>query len=598
MSEFARSEEISFQLFDMLDTEGLATRSRFLGQSREIYDAVLETAEKIAVEHFASHYREADSHEPRLENGKVVMLPEVKQAIDAFAEAGFLKAHHDESMGGLQLPWSVVQGCFALFQAANIATVAYPFLTIAAGNLLARFATPAQQQTYLPPMMEGRFFGTMCLSEPQAGSSLSDIRTTALPNDDGSYNIQGVKQWISAGEHELSENIIHLVLARIQGAPAGVKGLSLFIVPRYRLTPDGEPGPVNDVQLVSLLHKMGYRGTTSTILRFGEQDACQGELIGAPHKGLFYMFQMMNEARIGVGLGAAMLAHSGYLHALEYAKSRPQGRHVDGKDPAAPQVMIIEHADIKRMLLAQKAIAEGAMALCFFAANLVDQQASAEDEEARRDSALLLDLLTPIVKAWSSQFGPRANDMAIQIMGGYGYTRDYPVEQIYRDNRLNPIHEGTDSIQAIDLLGRKVGQQDGRGLGLLAERIAATCAEARQVEALAPLAGELERHFETMRDVTGDLLETMANGQNGTALANASLYMEAFGHTVIAWMWLRQALTASRLSASDGHGPDYLSGKIQTCRYFFTYELPRVKQLAALLRRMDLTCADMAKNEF
>ena len=598
MNEFARSEEIGFQLFDMLDTEGLATRNRFLGQSREIYDAILETAEKIAVEYFASHYREADSHEPRLENGKVVMLPGVKQAVDAFAEAGFLKAHHDEALGGLQLPWSVVQGCFSLFQAANIATVAYPFLTIAAGNLLARFASSEQQQSYLPNMMEGRFFGTMCLSEPQAGSSLSDIRTMALPNENGSYNIQGVKQWISGGEHELSENIIHLVLARIEGAPAGVKGLSLFIVPRYRLTPDGEPGPANDVQLVSLLHKMGYRGTTSTILRFGEQDACRGELIGERHKGLYYMFQMMNEARIGVGLGAAMLAHSGYLHALDYAKNRPQGRHVDGKDPAAPQVMIIEHADIKRMLLAQKAIAEGAMALCFFAANLVDQQVSAEDEDARRDAALLLDLLTPIVKAWSSQFGPRANDMAIQVMGGYGYTRDYPVEQIYRDNRLNSIHEGTDSIQAIDLLGRKVGLQEGRGLELLAERIAATSAEARQIATLAPLAGELERHFETIRQVTDDLLETMAAGNNGTALANASLYMEAFGHIVIAWMWLRQALTSSQLSKSDSHDPNYLSGKIQTCRYFFSYELPRVDQLATLLRRMDLTCADMAENEF
>ncbi|MBT3926054.1 MAG: acyl-CoA dehydrogenase [Rhodospirillaceae bacterium] len=582
----------------MLDTEALAARPRFAGQGREIYDAALETAKKIATEYFANHYRAADIEEPRLENGKVTMRPEVKQAVDAFAEAGFLKAHHDESMGGLQLPWSLVQGCFSLFQAANIATAAYPFLTIAAGNLLARFATPAQQETYLPPMLEGRFFGTMCLSEPQAGSSLSDIRTMALPDGEGDYRIQGVKQWISGGEHELSENIIHLVLARIQGAPAGVKGLSLFIVPRYRLTPDGKPDIANDVQLVSLLHKMGYRGTTSTILRFGEEESCRGELIGEAHKGLYYMFQMMNEARIGVGLGAAMLAHAGYLHALNYARERPQGRHVDGKDAAAPQVAIIEHADIKRMLLAQKAIAEGAMALCFFAANLVDQAASAERAEARQDATTLLDLLTPICKAWPSHFGPRANDMAIQIMGGYGYTRDYPVEQMYRDNRLNPIHEGTDGIQAIDLLGRKVGLNQGRGLELLAGAVAACCAEASQDDALAPLADALQQRFDSVREVTAGLLDEMAAGASGAALANASLYLEAFGHTVIAWMWLRQAVVALRLSSGAEKADGYLSGKIQACRYFFAYELPRVDQLAAVLRHGDQTCAEMPDNWF
>ena len=598
MSDFARSEEIRFQLFDMLDTEDLAVRPRFTGQSREIYDAVLETAEKIAAEHFANHYRAADIQEPWLENGKVAMLPEVKQAVDAFAEAGFLKAHHDETLGGLQLPWSVVQGCFSLFQAANIATAAYPFLTIAAGNLLARFASPEQKETYLPAMMEGRFFGTMCLSEPQAGSSLSDIRTMALPDGEGGYRIQGVKQWISGGEHELSENIVHLVLARIQGAPAGVKGLSLFIVPRYRLAADGKPGIANDVQLVSLLHKMGYRGTTSTILRFGEEDSCHGELIGEPHRGLFYMFQMMNEARIGVGLGATMLAHAGYLHALDYARERPQGRHVDGKDAAAPQVAIIEHADVKRMLLAQKAIAEGAMALCFFAANLVDQQASGADEQARQDAAALLDLLTPICKAWPSHFGPRANDMAIQIMGGYGYTRDYPVEQMYRDNRLNPIHEGTDGIQAIDLLGRKVGLQGGRGMELLAAEISACCAEARRDGALAALADQLENRFANMRDVTAGLLAKMAEGESGAALANATLYLEAFGHTAIAWMWLRQALTATRLNFGAGKADEHLSGKLQACRYFFAYELPRVDQLAAVLRHGDQTCAEMPANWF
>jgi butyryl-CoA dehydrogenase len=293
-----------------------------------------------------------------------------------------------------------------------------------------------------------------------------------------------------------------------------------------------------------------------------------------------------------------MLAHAGYLHALDYARERPQGRHVDGKDASAPQVPIIEHADIKRMLLAQKAIAEGAMALCFYAAHLVDEAASGEDEKARQDAAALLDLLTPVCKAWPSHFSPRANDMAIQIMGGYGYTRDYPVEQLYRDNRLNPIHEGTDGIQAIDLLGRKVGLKGGRGLELLAAEISACCAEARRNGTLAALADELENRFAGLRDITAGLLDRMAQGESGAALANASLYLEAFGHVVIAWMWLRQALVAARLGAGAGNADGYLSGKLQACRYFFAYELPRVDQLAAVLRHGDQTCAEMPENWF
>ncbi len=593
MSEFAGAREIRFQLYDLLDTEALATRARFSGQGRDVYDAVLDTAERVAAEYFAPHTRAADLREPWLEDGKVTLLPEVKAALDAFAAAGFLGAHHDEALGGLQLPWTVTQACLSYFQAANIATTAYPFLTIAAGNLLARFADEAQQRRYLKPMLAGRYFGTMCLSEPQAGSSLSDIKTTARPRDNGSYALRGTKQWISGGEHELAENIVHLVLARTEGAPPGAKGLSLFIVPRYRVNDDGNRGTANDIALVSLLHKMGYRGTVSTILNFGENDRCVAYLIGEPNQGLAYMFQMMNEARIGVGLGAAMLAHAGYLHALDYAKTRLQGRHPGGKDTTAPPVAIVEHADVKRMLLAQKAYAEGAMALCFYAARLVDDEMTAPDEAARQDAGLLLELLTPICKTWPSDYGPRANDLAIQVLGGYGYTRDYPVEQYYRDNRLNPIHEGTNGIQAIDLLGRKAGLEDGRALALLSARIAATCQEAFATQGLTEHARALEHAVATMRQVTETHLRALAAGKRNEALANASLYAEALGHVIVAWMWLRQALVAERrLAAAAPPEADYLRGKRQACRYFFAYELPRVAPLAAILERMEQTCAE------
>ena len=573
MAEFADSRVLRFLLYDVLAADRLATRARFAGQERAIYDQVLETAERLAASHFANHNRAADLAEPRLENGRVVTIPEVKPALEAFADAGFLAAHHDAAIGGAQLPWVVVQTAFAFFQAANIATTAYPFLTVAAGNLITRFGSPVQRETFLPPMLEGRWFGTMCLSEPGAGSSLGDIRTSARPMPDGTWRLKGTKQWISGGEHELSDNIIHLVLARTEGAPAGVKGLSLFIVPRFRLTADGRRGPPNDVALVSLLHKMGYRGTTSTILSFGENDDCVAQLIGERHQGLAIMFQMMNEARIGVGLGAAMLGHAGYRYSLGYAKERRQGRPLGAKDPAQPQVPIIEHTDVRRMLLAQKALAEGGVALCLYAARLVDDAATEPDPIRRRDAGLLLDLITPVCKAWPSIYGPIANDLAIQVLGGYGYTRDYPVEQYYRDNRLNPIHEGTNGIQALDLVGRKLSADAGHGMRLLGARIVETVDEARQSGELALLADTLAREWDRLSSLADRLNAEIAAGKREAALADASLYLEAFGHVMVAWLWLLQAL---RAHTAPGLDDDFRRGTLQACRYFYVYELPKV----------------------
>jgi len=573
VAEFADPRVLRFLLYDVLAADRLVERARFAGQERAIYDQVLDTAERLAASHFANHNRAADLAEPRLENGKVVVIPEVEAALDAFADAGFLAAHHDAALGGAQLPWTVVQTAFAFFQAANIATAAYPFLTIAAGNLIARFGSDEQRATFLPSMLDGRWFGTMCLSEPGAGSSLGDIRTTATPAPDGTWRLKGTKQWISGGEHQLSENIIHLVLARTEGAPPGVKGLSLFIVPRFRLGAGGARGPSNDVALISLLHKMGYRGTTSTILAFGEHDDCVAQLIGERHQGLVLMFQMMNEARIGVGLGAAMLGHAGYRYSLGYAKERRQGRPIAAKDPTQPQIPIIEHADVRRMLLAQKALSEGGIALCLYAARLVDDAATEPDPIRRRDAGLLLDLITPVCKAWPSIHGPASNDLAIQILGGYGYTRDYPVEQYYRDNRLNPIHEGTNGIQALDLVGRKLRADAGHGMRLLGARIGDTVDEARQSSEFAPLADKLAGEWGRLVALAKRIDAEITAGKREAVLADASLYLEAFGHVMVAWLWLLQAL---RAGAAPGLDDDFRRGTLQACRYFFAYELPKV----------------------
>jgi butyryl-CoA dehydrogenase len=488
----------------------------------------------------------------------------------------------------MQLPMVVAQACWALFKGASVAIDTYSSLSIGVANMLAAFGSPSQRARFVPPLLAGRWFGTMVLTEPQAGSSLAEVRASATPRADsegGGYAIRAQKIFITAGDHELADNIVHLVLARLPGAPGGVKGLSLFIVPKFSVDAHGGLGAANDVQLAGLIHKMGSKGTTSTLLHFGERGECIGELLGAPHQGLACMFQMMNEARINVGVSAAMLAGAGYRHALAYARDRVQGRATP--DPAAPPVAIIRHADVRRMLLTQKCIAEGGLALCLQGALWADQHAAAKDADERRAAGALLDLMTPVIKAWCSEHGRRANALAIQVLGGYGYTRDHPVEQLYRDNRLNSIHEGTDGIQALDLLGRKLGANQGEAFERLGRLVADTAAQARGTLALAPLGQALERAWAELHDTNAVLLPALAR-EPQRALAHASSYLQAFGHTVIAWIWLRQALVAlPHAEASDGPYARFYRGKWAACEFFFRHELPAIEPQHRLLRSLD-----------
>ena len=580
--------DLDFQLFEVLQAEALAQRPRHADHSRETFAAALDTAHTIAEEKFAPHNRASDEHEPTFENGRVRMIPEVREALDAFCAAGLLAPTKDYEQGGMQLPVVVAQACSALFKSANGATTSYVGLTLGNANVIERFGSDAQKHKYLGALLSGRFFGTMALTEPQAGSSLSDLTTSATPQPDGTYRIKGSKIFISGGDHELRENIVHLVLARIPGAPPGVKGISLFTVPKFRVNADSSLGPRNDVTLSGLIHKAGWRGTTSTLLSFGDQDDCEGELVGQPHQGLACMFHMMNEARIGVGMGAVMYGYRGYLASLQYARERLQGRPPAAKDPLQPQVPLVAHADVRRMLLAQKAYVEGAFALGLYAARLVDEQRTGTSEAARAEAGLLLDLLTPIVKSWPAQWCLEANSLAIQIHGGYGYTREYPVEQFWRDNRLNMIHEGTHGIQALDLLGRKAVMQQGAAIALFGRTLQATVEQARARPALAP-------HAEALQAAWGEVLATLAvltpllRSDGDRALANASVFLEAFGHTVLAWTWLRQAVVAdgALAQAATPQDADFYRGKLQACRWFFHWELPRTAPQHALLRSLD-----------
>jgi butyryl-CoA dehydrogenase len=581
--------DLDFVLYELLEIERLCERERYREHSRATFDAVLDTAARLAAERFATHNRQADQNEPRFEAGRVVMIPEVKPALQAFCEAGFIAASFDAGLGGTQLPVAVAQAALALFKGANIGTEAYALLTIANANLLAAFGSEEQKRIYLPHLLSGRFFGTMCLSEPQAGSSLADIRTRAAPQADGSYRLFGQKMWISGGEHELAENIVHLVLARIQGAPAGAKGLSLFLVPKFLVNGDGTLGARNDIALAGLNHKMGYRGTVNCVLNFGENEGALATLVGAAHQGLACMFHMMNEARVGVGLGAVALGYAGYRYALEYASSRTQGRPPASKDPRTPPVRIIEHADVRRMLLAQKAYVEGGLALCLYAARLVDEERTASEAGARSRAHALLEVLTPVVKAWPSQWCLAANDLSIQVHGGYGYTREYPVEQLYRDNRLNAIHEGTNGIQALDLLGRKIGMDAGAGLRLLTSEIERTTNKAKKIPELERFAGELD---EAVHRVTG-AAEAFPRATDA-ALANAHVFLELTGHVVVAWLWLQQAMVAATgLDAAAGDQAEFYRGKLQACRFFFRWELPKTEHWHRLFVAPDTTCLDM-----
>ncbi|MEZ0149102.1 MAG: acyl-CoA dehydrogenase [Candidatus Reddybacter sp.] len=576
--------DVEFLLYEFLDTEKLLERPRYSEHSREIFDASLRTAKTIAEKYFANHLVEGDENEPTLVDGVVKMIPETKVAWDEFANAGFLAAHQDYEEGGMQMPEVVFRMVMAYVNAANIGTAAYPFVATGSANLIRAFGSKEQKAKFLTLIMDGRSNGTMCLTEPGQGSALGDITTMAEPADDGTYRIFGQKMFISCADHDIAGNVIHMVLAKIKGAPPGVKGISLFIVPKFLVNDDGTPGERNDVVVAGLNHKMGYRNTTNAALNFGEKDGAIGYLVGEANKGLGYMFQMMNEARIGVALGAAAIAYQGFNHSLDYARQRPQGRLASCKDQQSPQVMLVEHADVRRLLLAQKSYAEGSLAMCLFGSSLFENQNSAPTEELRTRNAQLLDLLTPIIKSWPSKYGCISNDMAIQILGGAGYTREYPVEQLYRDQRLNPIHEGAEAIHGLDLLGRKLNLYGGAGYKFFKEDIATDIVSAKDLALIKSLAEQLEKAVALLEQTTRSLQQQMASDID-RGLANATVYLDMFGRVVGAWIWLKQGLVAAQALNENPHESDehFYRGKLQAASFYIEWELPAVEQYAELL---------------
>ncbi len=595
--KFISDRNLKFMLYEMFNLESLLKYPRYADHSREVFDMILDTALKLAKDVFKPLFTEMDRNAPEYVNGEVKVHPDMKKVMREAGEGGWISATFPYEVGGQQLPEMIFMSATSIFQAANYSASVFQGLTAGAVGLIVSFGTKEMIEQYTPKMFSGEWQGTMALTEPQAGSSLTDITTTGEPTTEGYYLVHGQKIFISAGDHDAVDNVVHMVLGRIKGAPAGVKGISLFLIPKKRYGKNGQL-EFNDVNCAGIYHKLGYRGSPITQLAFGENNDCRGWLVGEPNKGLSYMFQMMNGARIDVGLAAANIASAAYYASLDYAKERPQGRPLSSKDPSAAQVPIIGHPDIKRMLLFQKAIVEGSQSLLLQCAYYHDMEKVTEGEE-HENYNLLLELLTPVAKSYPSEMGILSTSAAIQILGGYGFCEEFPVEQYYRDTRIHPIHEGTTGIQAMDLLGRKVTIKKGKAFTLYLEELNKTIKMAEAIPSLAAATAELKRAAEILQKVTGHLIGIAMKGNAELFLADATLYLEFFGIIAISWQWLLQAVKAEQALQGNVSTDDtvFYTGKIYGMQYFFGYELPKIEGLSKRLTTGDGLTVEM-KPEF
>ncbi|RYC68749.1 MULTISPECIES: acyl-CoA dehydrogenase [Spirosoma] len=576
---------LHFLLHEVFNADELTQYEYFSAHDRETFNLVIDSATYIADTLMYPYLKEVDQNQPELKNGQVTVHPKVKEFMHAMGEAGLIGAGFSFEQGGQQLPQMISSLVGFILMAANNGMM-YSGLTSGAAHLITSFGSPALNEFYVPQMLAGKWQGTMALTEPQAGSSLSDVTTSATPQPDGTYKIKGQKVFISAGDHDAAENIIHLMLARIDGAPKGTKGISLFVVPKYR--PDETGAFVdNDVQSTGVYHKMGQKGVPAMHLTMGSNDNTLGYLVGEPHQGLPYMFQMMNEARIGVGMTAAAIATAAYYAALQYAKERPQSRRLNEKNRLdAPQTPIINHPDVRRMLLFQKSVTEGSLSLLLEAARLYDISRVAEGEE-KENAFLLLDLLMPVAKSFPSEMGVQSVSQSLQTFGGYGFTEDFPVEQLYRDIRITPIYEGTTGIQAQDLLGRKMTMKGGKAPQLLFAEISKVIADASLFDDLKPYGDQLAGELKRTQDVFVSLMPHAMKGDTERYLADATLFLELFGIVVVAWQWLKQAVVARQaLLTKNPEGDDlaFYEGKIHTMKFYFHYEVPKTLGLAQRLK--------------
>ena len=584
LNPLLRDRDVDFLLYELLEAHTLCELPAFAEHSRETFDLYLRSARRLAREVLYPAYKPMDESPARLVSGKIVTHPRMKGIWEQLVSLGVISATRPAAVGGQSLPMTVATLAHAYLMAGNLSAYCYAGLTTGAAHLIEAFGDDTLKRELMTRMYAGEWTGTMALTEPHAGSSLSDVTTSASPRADGTYAIRGSKIFISGGDNDLTENIVHMTLARIEGAPAGIKGVSLFAVPKLRR----EEGALvsNDVSIAGVIHKIGWRGLPSLALSYGDQGDCRGWLVGEPHKGISYMFQMMNEARIMVGVNGAATATVAYHEAVEYARTRPQGRSLGTRQATSPQVPIVQHADVRRMLLRQKAIAEGAMALLAYCAQQSDLAEHAVEESTRRRASLLLDTLTPVAKTFPAEWGFEANALALQVHGGYGYSSEQLPEVWLRDQKLNSIHEGTTGIHGLDLLGRKVVAQGGAPIRILIEESEKTIARAGRAGIDAAWTARLRGAVQTVADVTAHLGALGMAGDAEGMLRHSTDYLSAFAIVVVGWVWLWQATLAKEALTRGTSAPDadFYEGKLCAAEYWIATELPKVEALAALCR--------------
>lgn len=596
--KYVSEKNLNFLLYEVFDIVSLTEYDYYKDHNKKMFDMVLKEAIKLSKNLLFPIFREMDQEPPKLENGEVIVHPQVRKIMEEFGEGGWITITVPFAEDGEQTPHMLADLCQYIFACANYSASAYPGLAAGAAHLISSFGNKELYDLYVPKMRSGVWQGTMALTEPEAGSSLSDIATTATRTDKGYFNIKGQKIFISAGDHNCVDNVIHLMLAKIEGAPAGVKGISLFVVPKNRMAENGE-FESNDVTTSGIYHKLGYRGCPIAQLSIGDKNDCRGWLVGEENQGLKYMFQMMNEARIGVGLGASAMATAAYYASLDYAKTRHQGRNISQKDPTKPPVPIIEHADVKRMLLFQRAITEGSVSLLVQCSKYVDLQKVSEGTEKEKYS-LLLDLLTPIAKTYPSEMGILSISQGLQCFGGSGFCDDYPLEQYYRDARIHPIHEGTTAIHGLDLLGRKISIKEGAALTYFLEEVELTIQTAKTCGWLIPFAEKLENAINDLTGITNTLLNKAKEQGPEPFLADATLYLEVFGIVTIAWQWLVQGNAIQKAFEKNKKNElsDFYNGKKYTLKYFYSYELPKIKGTIERLKENDPITIEVTENLF
>lgn len=583
-NEYVDISTLKFLLHDVHNTDALLTKERFSEYDRTTIDIFLDSVKSFSDTSLFPFIKEMDEKPAYFKEGKIYIHPQFETILKTAGEMGLVGAMYDFEDGGMQLPSSIFHAAYFIMEAANNHVTGYLGLTAGSANLILSFGNQYLKNTFVPKMLDLTWGGTMCLTEPQAGSSLSDITTAATSTDSEYHLIKGQKIFISAGDHQFAENFVHLVLARIDGAPSGTKGVSLFVVPKNRPLEDGQL-EANDVSVAGEFEKMGQKGYCTTHLVFGDNNDCRGWLVGEANKGLSYMFQLMNEARIATGRMGAGIASAAYYASLKYANERPQGRKLNDsgqKNIDQEQTLIINHPDVKRMLLSQKAIVEGSMSLIVETANYLDKEMTSDTKEEKEKYHLLLELLTPIAKTYPAEKGIESTSNAIQILGGYGFCTDFIPQQYYRDIRIISIYEGTTGIQSLDLLGRKMTMKNGKAVELLAAEVQKTIQEATTHDDLQPYATALLENLGFIQKVMSSLQPHALTGNYERYLADATIFMEFFSTIVIGWQWLKMA-TSSKLVLNGEQTQAFYDSKIHTMKFFYTYEMTKTKGLAEIL---------------